>query len=54
MKNPKTFGGLLDICLDFWVVLEYYPLGFMRFCLLVHRLRLNKLMLDKGYDPTWP
>jgi hypothetical protein len=54
MKNPETFGGLLDICLDFWVVLEYYPLGFTHFCLLVHRLRLNTMMLDKGYDPTWP
>jgi hypothetical protein len=36
MKNPKTFGGLLDIYLDFWVVLEYYLLGFTYFCLLVH------------------
>ncbi len=54
MKNPRTFGGLLDIYLDFRVVLEYYLLGYTHFCLLVHRLRLNKMMLDKGYDPTWP
>jgi hypothetical protein len=54
MKNPKTFVGLLEICLDFWVVMEYYPLGFTHFCLLVHLMRLNEMMLDNGYDPTWP